>query len=137
MALLAGVVRKALRSVVDPSPVDVAAAELAIAYAKAIDQAELVAASLSKVLRQVEELDVDVYDQLLPLAVRIERTAVLASLGPKLLAALDSLLMTPKARAAVRRGVKDAAKRANPLDQLMDRRAARERDTPPVDPSAP
>lgn len=137
MALLATVVRKALRSVKDPSPVDVAVAELAITYAKAIDQAEVVAASLAKVMREVAELDVDVYDKLLPLAVRIERTAVLASLGPKLLAAMDALLITPKARASVRRGVKDAAKRANPLDQLMDRRAARERNPSPVDPSAP
>lgn len=137
MALLAGVVRKALRTVKDPGPADVAAAELAIHYAKAIDEAELVAASLAKVLREVQELDIDVYDRLLPLAVRIERTAVLASLGPKLLAALESLLMTPRSRAAVRRGVKDAAKRANPLDQLMDRRAARERNPSPVDPASP
>lgn len=137
MALLATVVRRALASIDDPSPKDAAAGALAVTYAKAIDEANVVAASLSKVLREVAELDGDVYDRLLPLAVRIERTHVLATLGPKLLATMDALLITPKARSALQKGVKDAGKRRNPLSELRARRAARVDNAQAVDPTAP
>lgn len=135
MALLATVVRRALASIEDPSPKDQAAGALAVTYAKAIDEANVVAASLTKVLREVAELDQDTYDRLLPLAVRIERTHVLATLGPKLLATMDALLITPKARSALQKGVKDAGKRRNPLNELRARRAARVDNTPAVDPT--
>jgi len=85
-----------------PVPADAGIVRLAERYARDIDEADLVTASLVKVLREVAELDVDVHDRLLPLAVRIERTTVLASLGPKLLAALEQLGATPAARS--RRG---------------------------------
>lgn len=143
MALLATTVRRALRSVKDPSPQDVAAAELAITYAKAIDAAGVIAVSMPEMLKMLDEvagIDNEIHDRLtrlLPAAAQVEQAAVLASLGPKLLATMDALLITPKARAAVQRGVKDAAKRSNPLDALRARRAARVDNSAPVDPSAP
>ncbi len=83
---------------------DAAAVRLAERYAQDIDEATLVHATLTKVLREVAELDVDLYDRLLPLAVRIERTAVLASIGPKLLAALEQLGATVPVRAKLKSG---------------------------------
>lgn len=47
----------------------------------------------------------------------------LADLGPKLLAALDALGMTPRARSAALKGGPGAAR--NPLDELRQRRAER------------
>ena len=48
---------------------------------------------------------------------------LLAELGPKLLAALDALGMTPRARAAATKGTPGTAR--NPLDELRARRAGR------------
>lgn len=56
--------------------------------------------------------------------------------GPLLLAALESLLMTPKARASTAKGG-DRDRSSNPLDQLRARRAARVNDSPAVDSAAP
>ena len=48
-------------------------------------------------------------------------------LGPALLACLDALLLTPRARAAaLRNGASDGAKPVSPLDQLRERRARRD-----------
>lgn len=49
---------------------------------------------------------------------------VLRELGPKLLAALEALQMSPRARAALVKG-DTSGPAANPLDQLRARRAAR------------
>lgn len=111
-------------------------AELAITYAKAIDEANVGAAALGKVLREVAELDQDLYERLLD-AVWTERTHVLVQLGPKLLTAMDALLITPKARSALQKGVKDAGKRRNPLNELRARRAARVDNAAAVDPTSP
>lgn len=113
MALLATAVRKALRSVADPSPTDVAAAELAITYAKAIDDSGPACEECGR------------------------HGGDVVKAGPLLLAALDALQLTPKARAAVQKGVKDAANRSNPLDELRARRGARGNNPPVVDSSAP
>lgn len=51
--------------------------------------------------------------------------SVASDLGPKLLAALDALRMTPRGRAA--RGGKDDRPAPNALDQLAQRRAGRGR----------
>jgi len=87
-----------------PDQVDAAVVRLAQRYAHDIDEAHLIAASLEPVLREIMALDPKIHDRLLPLAVRIERTAVLASLGPKLLAALEQLGATPAARARQKSG---------------------------------
>ena len=86
------------------APEDAAAVRLAERYAKDIDEANLVHTATIKALRAVAELDIDLHDQLLPLAVRIEKTAVLASIGPKLLAALEQLGATAAARAKLKTG---------------------------------
>lgn len=128
-------VQQALRAVT-LRPEDAAAQALALRYARDIDEAQLVAAQLTKVLREVAALDVDVHDRLLPLATRIEDTTVLASLGPKLLAALAELGMTPKARAAViGKGAPGDGPGRSALDAARERRA-RQRHAAAVDPTA-
>jgi hypothetical protein len=59
----------------------------------------------------------------------------MSKLGPPLLAALESLRMTPRARAAATKAVNDDKPAANPLDQLAGRRARRGR-TPDLDAAA-
>lgn len=125
--------RRAIRQV-DLDPRDVAAAELALEYARQIDAAHQVRASLVKVLREVEELDVDVHDRLLPLATRIEQVHVVGLLGPKLLGALVELGLSPRTRASLMRGAQRGSRRS-PLDEIRARRAARQHDTAPVDPA--
>lgn len=56
--------------------------------------------------------------------------------GPLLLAALESLLMTPKSRAATAKGGDRDSKPDNPLDQLRAKRRARVNDAPAVDSAA-
>ena len=53
--------------------------------------------------------------------------------GPLLLAALESLLMTPRARAATAKGGDRDGRGSNPLDELRKRRGARVNHTPAVD----
>lgn len=49
----------------------------------------------------------------------------LAKLGPALLAALEALHMSPRARNAAKKVVTDDQPSANPIDQLAERRAGR------------
>ena len=49
----------------------------------------------------------------------------IARVGPALLAVLESLGMTPKARAAIKRGVNTDAGHTSPLDELRIRRNSR------------
>lgn len=56
--------------------------------------------------------------------------------GPLLLAALESLLMTPKSRASTLKGGDRDDRGSNPLDQLRARRSARVNNAPPVDTAA-
>jgi len=117
--LLAPAVEQTLAAL-QPDTVDAAAVRLAQRYARDIDEASLITASLEPVLRELMALDPKLHDRLLPLAVRIERTAVLASLGPKLLAALEQLGATPAARARVKTGGGDAG--PNRLKALRETR---------------
>jgi hypothetical protein len=59
----------------------------------------------------------------------------LTKLGPALLACLESLLMSPRARAAAKKAVTTSEPAANPLDQLAARRAGKDR-AAPVDAAA-
>lgn len=83
---------------------DAGAIALAKRYAREIDEAAVIRASLTKALRELEQLDQDLHDKFLTLAVQIEETAVLGNLGPKLLATLESLGATPAARSRLLRG---------------------------------
>jgi len=61
----------------------------------------------------------------------------LAAYGPKLLSCLDALLLTPRARAAVKKVMEpDDSQPASPLDELRARRAARQRGASAVDAAA-
>lgn len=117
--LLAPAVEETLAAL-EPGQVDTAAVRLAQRYARDIDEASLITADLEPVLRDVMALDPALHDRLLKLAVRIERTAVLASLGPKLLAALEQLGATPAARARVKGGGGNAG--PSRLGQLREAR---------------
>jgi hypothetical protein len=131
---MATAVRRAIREL-EAVDLDRGTVELALTYAREIDAAELVHASLTKALRELADLDVDLHDRLLQLAVKVERTAILASLGPKLLAALEALELSPRSRAAL---VKGGARGhgPSPLDDLRARRAARIGDASTVDAGA-
>lgn len=56
---------------------------------------------------------------------QIDGGGEIKTVGPLLLATLDALLMTPKARAAVLKGATHEPAQSSPLDQLAARRAAR------------
>lgn len=53
--------------------------------------------------------------------------------GPKLLAVLDALRLTPKARSSVVKGVATGDRIDSPADQLRARRAARANGAAPMD----
>lgn len=57
--------------------------------------------------------------------------------GPPLLAVLEALGMTPRARAAITKGGTSASPSASPLDELRAKRAARQRGPEDLDPTAP
>lgn len=85
--------------------------------------AEIVAESLRVEVPQPR--DAGLARLALEYAGQIDDGGDLTKLGPALLACLESLLMSPKARAAAKRAVTDDKPSANPLDQLANRRRAR------------
>lgn len=128
-------------------PEDGATVALARRYATDLDESAVVAAALAKALRQLRrEVDDELYDRFAALATRIEDTTVLGLLGPKLLAALTELGMTPRARAAVagKGGAPNGADSAAHGDDCKCLPCMRRRRTNPrrdgasaVDPAAP
>lgn len=118
------------------------AAALAITYAERIDECGHVGLALSAALDQLrlaaqladeadcaaDDANVRAYRKV---AAALSAVTVTSELGPKLLAALDALLLTPKAKAAVGQAL-PAASTASPLgalraeeDELTRRRRAR------------
>lgn len=112
-----------------PADADAATVALAKRYALELDDSATIARSLAKTLRKVARagLDDELYDELLALTVRIEEVHVAAVVGPKLLAALEQLQLTPKARSGVLQGggTPDADSGKSALDELRDRRKNR------------
>lgn len=88
---------KALR----PTAKDRALVRLVERYAQTIDDA----AEIADAAALVEPENVSQANALSALRKRVEHQAVLAELGPKLQAALESLGASPKARAAMQKGV--------------------------------
>lgn len=95
--------------------------------------------SLVDAVRQgVETLELKPADQgavqlALAYAVSVDSgEAPIEKVGPPLLAVLEALGMTPRARANMK-GVTSGGPVADPLDELRARRAARERDASAVD----
>lgn len=108
-------------------PEDAAAVELARTYAQLISNAAP-AAKYRKALRwlagvQSEDEKAAEYADLI--ATALSEHSVASDLGPKFLAALEALEMSPRARAAGRKAVTDD--KPNPLDQLAARRAGKGR----------
>lgn len=71
--------------------------------------------------------DAAVVELALTYACGIDAGGDLSKLGPALLACLEALHMSPRARNAARKAVTDDKPVANPLDQLAGRRARRGR----------
>jgi len=82
---------------------DRAAEALARRFARDIDDAAVISTAADSVLRALarENIDFKLYDRVAAIFGRIEATAVLGLLGPKLLLTLTELGMTPKSRADV------------------------------------
>jgi hypothetical protein len=120
------------------------AAALALVYAEQIDEATHVALGLAAALDQlriaaqladesstadrIDDTNMRAYRKV---AAALSAVTVASDLGPKLLAALDALLLTPKARAAAGQALGDAVP-TSPLgalraeeDELAGRRARR------------
>ena len=97
---LSGVVRRAI-SDLDPSEVDKGTAELALTYARKIDDGE-----------------------------------DLTKLGPQLLNVLEAMLMSPRSRAAIQKGMQSERATKSPLDELKAKRRARRDRAASVDPTA-
>jgi hypothetical protein len=108
-------------------PQDAAAFAVARRYAAAIDEAGDLAAQADGLWRALPVDDAPARKQLAALEAKVSAQAVLGELGPKLVAVLVELGMTPRARAAVTAkggGSGDGAGRSK-ADELRERRAAR------------
>lgn len=120
-------VRAAVDTALDAEPGadrDAATAELARTYASLMDDAAP-AAKYAKAIAWLERLDDE--DETAAGHVDTIRTAlaehsVASDLGPKLLAALEALLLSPRARKVAMKGGTDG-KPVSRLDQLAARRA--------------
>lgn len=111
------------------------AAVLALTYAASIDEATHLPLGHATALRLIEAAVTTAaaadplayagahaaFDKV---AAALSAATVASDLGPKLLAALDALLLTPKARAAVGAAMGNAAP-ASPLQRLRDRHDSR------------
>lgn len=75
-------------------PEDAALAALALEYGRTIDRAAIIAAQASKIA-----FDPDSAEEVARLRAKVSAHATMSDVGPKLLAALDALGATPKARA--------------------------------------
>lgn len=107
-------------------PRDAATAELARHYAALIDSA----APSAALAKAIDHLDARIpadpasADAWRKITAALAEHSVASDLGPKLLAALDALGLTPKARQAAGKAI-TTPKPANPLDQLAAARAAK------------
>jgi hypothetical protein len=114
------------------------AAALALVYAESIDEATHVPLGLAAALAQLERAaqladessDDERPDELhmrayLKVAAALGAVTVASDLGPKLLASLDALLLTPKARAAAGQAL-GAATATGPLERLRGRHDGRQ-----------
>jgi hypothetical protein len=122
--MLEQAVRDAL-AVKPAAPEDGAVAALALEYARLSDEAAPAGkyeAALTWLSGQgADDRDADKHIRTISQALAAHSVA--SDLGPKLLAALESLEMSPRARGAAKKGTADDKPSANPLDELAARRA--------------
>jgi hypothetical protein len=138
---LTSALRHALKSV-EVAPADAAAVRLAYGYAQLLDRGAI-AAQYVKPLREVRSALAHADDaaaaleHLAKLEIALSAHTTASDLGPKLLAVLESLAMTPRARVAViGKGAPTREPAASPLDELRRRRRARADRATPVDTTA-
>jgi hypothetical protein len=134
-----GPLERAVRSAVRAqqlTPADRAAVELAATYARRIDAGQDLEYRTARLLDRVADLDAELADEVDRLRVATSMANTTATFGPKLLAALDALALTPRARAAITKGVTGDKPAADPIDELRARRAARQHHAPAVDPAS-
>jgi hypothetical protein len=103
---------------------DGAARELALIFARQIDKAAAIRAQADKALKLAEQNGDDALTEMVrSLKAKVSEQGTIATIGARLQASIDSLLMSPKARAAVTKGAPaDDQPPANPLDELRERR---------------
>jgi hypothetical protein len=109
------------------NPQDAAISAVAMEYARLIDEA-VPAGKYGQALtwlaqQDFEDKDADKHIRTISLA--LAQHSVASDFGPKLLATLEALLMSPRARAAAKKAVTDDKPIANPIDQLASRRAGK------------
>lgn len=133
MATLAYSVRQAVKAA-GADQRDQATVALAIAYARLIDDAapdKKYAAALRWLDRiPVEDPAQEALREII--AVALAQHTVASDLGPKLLSALEALVLSPRARAAAKKAVLDVKPAGSKLDELAARRAG-QRHPPVVD----
>ena len=100
--LLAFAVVESIESL-DLSPEDAALAKIAEKYAREIDGAAAAAVQADRVLREIDD-DPDLSELVGALKAKLAYRSALENLGPKLVAVLDALGATPKARASAGKG---------------------------------
>lgn len=125
MASLAYSIRQAVKAA-GADDRDQAAVALAIRYAQLIDNAAP-AAKYGRALAWLARLDVAEEQEGLReiIAVALAAHTVASDLGPKLLSAIEALVLSPRARAAAKKAVSDVRPAGSPLDQIAERRARR------------
>lgn len=119
---------------------DAAAVAAAHLFADLIDQAVMrrtYARAVAAVEHAARSQDFAMPDEWETITAALAQHSVASDLGPKLLAALDALLLSPRARAAAQKGMKQSGKPgASRLDELRERRA-RKHGAPAGDAAAP
>ena len=135
-----GPVETQVRAAIDTEPAaphDAGTVALAITYAALIDAAAPTAA-LAKALEIVDPhipAAPATADAWRKITAALAAHTVASDLGPKLLATLEALLLSPRARAAAKKAVTPDDKPATPLDELRQLRARKSR-TAAVDSAA-
>lgn len=119
--LLAPAVAESLAEL-DLEAEDAAAAKLADRYARELDQAAAVAAQAERVLKAADE-DPELAELVAALKQKLSARSAVENLGPKLLATLDALGATPKARAAASKGGGSGGQQGGKLAALRATRA--------------
>ncbi len=107
---------------------DAGAAEVARMYARLIDNAAP-AGKYRKALAWLASIDTSEAgaEHVDTIEWALAQHSVASDLGPKLLAVLEALQMSPRARNTVAKAVSDGLKPVSQLDQLAGRRAGRGR----------
>lgn len=108
----------------EPTNRDAATVALARRYAADLDNAEVVSLAAARLVLDLERVGVEsaLVDRARALAARVEQTAVLGLIGPKLQVTLSELGLSPRARAEITG--KGGGSSGPPVDNPAARRRA-------------